>query len=290
MYRNPLNNGDLSDYNFTKKEMSDSEKVKKYEKVKLETAPTELQKYYQYLTYKQSILDEINYIAERMRSEDINKQKNDFNFIEDLRIEREKQMKERAKIESLIKKDQQQELFGYSSLEKTEDMTPTINTELELEIRDIPAKERVYNDAVILDLDTGKKPSKKKSKNGLSYNQPLLLEDKQGQGKKKYEEALKKFGLSTTISDTINKPIIKSLPAPSKNEKAKELFTNISANLPINTDLQRKEKINKINSTIASQADTQINIPRNKRRGGRPEGSKNKPKRTLDIRPTTLNL
>lgn len=292
MYKNPLNNGDLSDYNSLKKQRDNGARVKKYEKIKLQTQPTELQKYYQYLTYQQPILDDLNYIAERMRNENINKQKEDFNTLKDIHKEEETKLKDIANTEKDLTPELKQELFDEPQV--IMDLMPTINSELELEIRDIPAKERVYNGAIILDLDTGK-PSKKKSKkllledmkNGLSYNQPLLLENKQGQGKKLYEEALKKFGLSTTISDTINRPIIKSLPAPSKNEKAKELFTNITANLPINTDLQRKEKIN---STIASQAETQVNIPRNKRKGGRREGSKNKPKRTLDIRPTTLNL
>lgn len=131
MYRNPLG-GDLSDYNSLKKQRDYGARVKKYEKIKLEIEPNELQKYYQYLTYQQAILDEINYVAERMRNENINKQKEDFNFIENLKIEREKQMKEKAKIEELIKKQRQEELFGNSSLEKSTDMTPTINTDNEV--------------------------------------------------------------------------------------------------------------------------------------------------------------
>lgn len=298
MYRNPLG-GDLSDYNSLKKQRDNGARVKKYEKIKLETKPNELQKYYQYLTYQQPILDDLNYIAERMRNEDINKQKEDFNTIKDIHKEEETKLKDIANTEKDLTPELKNELFDEPQV--IMDLMPTINTdlELELEIRDIPEKERQYNDSIILDLDAGK-PNKKKSKkllledmkNGLTYNQPLLLENKKGKGKKLYEEALKKYGLSTTISDTItdikNKPIIKTLPAPSK---AKELFTNIITKLPISTDLQRK-KTSSINSTIASQAqtETQVNIPRNKR-GGRPKGSKNKPKgKTLDIRPTTLNL
>ena len=131
MYRNPLG-GDLSDYNSLKNQQDYGARIKKYEKIKLEIEPNELQKYYQYLTYQQAILDEINYVAERMRNENINKQKEDFNFIENLKIEREKQMKEKAKIEELIKKQRQEELFGNSSLEKSTDMTPTINTDNEV--------------------------------------------------------------------------------------------------------------------------------------------------------------
>lgn len=301
MYRNPLG-GDLSDYNSLKKQRDYGARVKKYEKIKLETKPNELQKYYQYLTYQQPILDDLNYMAERMRNEDINKQKEDFNTIKDIHKEEETKLKDIANTEKDLTPELKNELFDEPQV--ITDLMPTINSELELEIRDIPTEERQYNRAIILDLDAGK-PNKKKSKkllledmkNGLTYNQPLLLEG--GKGKKLYEEALKKYGLSTTISDTItdikNKPIIKTLPAPSK---AKELFTNITTNLPISTDLQTnkeekiRKKISSINSTIASQAqtETQVNISRNKIRG-RPIGSKNKPKgKTLDIRPTTLNL
>ena len=73
MYKNPLNNGDISDYNSLKKQTNNGSIVKKYQSKKLETKPTELQKYYQYQTYQQPILDELNYVAERMRTEDIKK-------------------------------------------------------------------------------------------------------------------------------------------------------------------------------------------------------------------------
>jgi DNA/RNA endonuclease G (NUC1) len=95
MYKNPLNNGDISDYNSLKKQRNPSQIINKYKK-KLPTEPTELQKYYQYMTYQKPILDEANYVAERMRTEDINKEKSDFNFIEDLKIKREEEMKKKS--------------------------------------------------------------------------------------------------------------------------------------------------------------------------------------------------
>ena len=88
MYKNPLNNGDISDYNSLKKQHDNGRKVKKYQSVKLQTKPTELQKYYQYMTYQQPILDELIYVAERMRTEDINKQKEDFEFNEKSNIKK----------------------------------------------------------------------------------------------------------------------------------------------------------------------------------------------------------
>jgi hypothetical protein len=135
MYKNPLNNGVVSDYNSLKKQRDNGATVKKYESIKLKTKPNELQKYYQYLTYQQPILDELNYVAERMRTEDIKTKTDDYNFIEDLKIKREKQMKENSTIEKDISKDT---LFDTSSEIKQDDPTPIINTDVELEIINQP--------------------------------------------------------------------------------------------------------------------------------------------------------
>lgn len=130
MYKNLLNNGDLSDYNSLKNQRNNAVIVNKYQRRKLETIPNETQKYYQYLTYQQPILDEANYIAERLRTEDINKKKDDYNFIEDLKIKREKQMKEISIKEKDIGK---QTLFDTASTIKQEDLTPSIITDIEIE-------------------------------------------------------------------------------------------------------------------------------------------------------------
>lgn len=313
MYRNPANyNGDLSDYNSLKNQRNNSEIIKKYSSKKLKTEPTELQKYYEFLTYQQPILDEINYTAEKLKTENIKKKKEDFEFLEKLKEEREKKMKGVIdKTETKTEKERIKETL-FEPEQTSLDLTPSFQTEneLELEIRD---RENIdYGDAIVLDLDAGKPTSKKNkklledTKNALFYNQPLLLEDNTAKGKKKYEEALKKYGISTDLSDLMNRPIIKSQPKPTKRQQNIDFYANIAVDLPIKTDLQRrdikneepiilgerKEKISKkASSTIASQADTEYAIiPINKRNVGRPKGSKNQPKRTLDIRRTTLNL
>ena len=130
MYKNPLNNGDISDYNSLKNQRDYGKTIKKYQSVKLQTEPTELQKYYQYQTYQQPILDELNYVAERMKTEDIKKKKEDYEFIEGLKIKREGSMKETSKKEE---KAGMEDLFDKSSLIKNEDMTPAINTDIEIE-------------------------------------------------------------------------------------------------------------------------------------------------------------
>lgn len=221
------------------------------------------------MTYQQPILDELNYVAERMRTEDIKKKNEDYEFIEKLKKEREELMKKNSTKEG--EDIAKEELFDLSSIKQNNDITPVINTDVEMEYEIIDNNNReqvfIYED---LSFDA-------------NY-QPLLLKDKTA--KKKYEEALKKYSISTNISDTMNRPIekIKTLPAPSKNEISKELFSNITNNMPINTDLQKKDKKSK--SSIASEAETEkySNIPINKKKsGGRPKGSKNTPIRTLDL-------
>lgn len=142
MYKNPLNNGDISDYNSLKKQADNGSKVRKYQSVKLETKPTELQKYYQYMTYQQPILDELNYVAERMRTEDIKKKTEDFNFTEELKIKREALMKETSKKEKDVAMET---LFDQSSLVKQDDMTPVIATDIELETEPIAEAKIISN-------------------------------------------------------------------------------------------------------------------------------------------------
>lgn len=132
MYINPLNNGKLSDYNSLKKQKNKSDITNKYINRNLKTKPTEIQKYYQYLTFQQPILDELNYVSERMRTEDIKTKTDDYNFIEDLKIKREKQMKENANREKDMNENKNS-LFDKESIIKQEDTTPIINTDVEME-------------------------------------------------------------------------------------------------------------------------------------------------------------
>jgi hypothetical protein len=129
MYKNPLKSVNISDNNSLKNQRDYGKIVKKYEKVKLETEPNELQKYYQYLTYQQPILDELNYVAERMRAEDIKTKTDDYNFIEDLKIKREGLMKKNSNNENQIGMET---LFDKSSEIKNDDETPVIDTQLEM--------------------------------------------------------------------------------------------------------------------------------------------------------------
>lgn len=293
MYINPLNNGDISDYNSLKKQRDYGSIIKKFQSVKLQTKPTELQKYYQYMTYQQPILNELNYVAERMRTEDIKKKTDDYNFIEELRIKREKEMKETTKQKEEIGTET---LFDKKSLKKNDDITPVISSDFEMENPKILSEEpnniikidlfgssdSIFSNENILSQPKSKGQKKKEAKR---KQEEKRQEEKRQEDKNKYEEALKKYSISTSISDTINRPIEKTLPGPTKNEISKELFEKTTKNMVISDDLQKKDKKSK--SAIEPKVDTEkySNIPANKRKGaGRPKGSKNTPKRTLDLR------
>ena len=247
MYINPLNNGDISDYNSLKKQTDNGSKVKKYQSKKLETKPTELQKYYQYQTYQQPILDELNYVAERMKTEDIKKKTDDYNFIEALKIKREGLMKEISNKEG--EDIARNELFDYSSTIKNNDMTPVINTDVEMEYE---------------------------IKDNNNNIQPVFL----------YED------LSFDANNNKKIEAINKIKYAYKNKKAREEFINTGADKKIEEIKALIKEDKEINSTIASQADTEkyLNVPKNKtkkEKKGRPIGSKNitknTPKRTLDL-------
>lgn len=323
MYKNPLNNGDLSDYNSLKNQKDYRPDINKYQssaegerKRKLKTKPSELQKYYEYLTYQQPILDELNYIAEKQKTEDLEKQKNDYSNLEKVKQQREDNINKTINInEPKTEKERiKEELFDEPKPFnlKMSDLTPNIqtNNELEFEIQDKNFTKE--DDAVVIDLDIGK-PAKNKgllleSNNyqETTKNKPLLLEfdNYQETAKQKLQDAINKYGISTDLSLNMNRLIKNTEPKKTTNEKNIDFFNNITKDLPIKSDLQIKEKqvtkseklkinqedkikekIKDINSSIASQADTLENIPRNKRKGkgGRPKGSKNTPKRTLNL-------
>lgn len=134
MYRNPLYNGNYSEFNLLKNQQDKSTVTDKYSSRKLEQGiPTEKIKYYEYLTYQQPILDELIYVAERMRNENIQKQKDDFNFIQKLKQEREIKLKEASNLQK-NNKDIIADLFGEVPIPKDE--TPTMITETEMEFPD----------------------------------------------------------------------------------------------------------------------------------------------------------
>jgi hypothetical protein len=236
MYKNPINNGVVSDYNSLKKQRDNGAIIKKYESIKLKTKPNELQKYYQYLTYQQPILDELNYVSERMRSEDIKTKTDDYNFIEDLKIKREKQMKENSTKEKDILKDT---LFDKSSEIKQNDPTPTIETQVELETPLIinnkikneliaQAKADMFGDDEFSNLgslfdDDLNNNNKKEDKFELSRKEDKEIErmnkEKEKEAAKAAEKAKKE---ADKAADKAEKEAAKAEKKAAKNRKKKE--------------------------------------------------------------------
>lgn len=250
MYKNPLNNGDLSDYNPLKNQRDNGKIVKKYQSRKLKTEPTELQKYYQYLTYQQSILDELNYVAQRMKDENINKQKEDFNFIEDLKLRREKTMQEEAKMESTIK-EMRESLFNYPSVEIEKDITPTIITDNELEIQ--------IEEPIMIT---------KEEKSSLKIQKAILDKIKRKRAKSEVRQ--------------------RKQEEENKKEEARERIADIMSarrqRIAYNEYLNRLEEIKSQAETQAVEEIKKLEKETNElRRRGRPKGSKNEPKRTLNL-------
>lgn len=282
MYRNPANcNGDLSDYNSLKNQINNSEIVKKYSSKKLKTEPTELQKYYDYLTYQQPILDDINYTAQRLKDENIKKQKEDFEFLEKLKNERENKMKDVSNKEKSLTAELKNQLFDKP--QTILDLTPTIitNNELEFEIRDINFKEREEQSATKIEkaiLDKVKRNRAKKvvetEKKIKDINNVMLkvMENERDNINNAFEN-IREQTLKEQASNQLKASIKRAQIQPIYREGAE----------------YQRELASQASQTQLSRADTELaNIPRN--RGGRRKGSKNKSKRTLDIRPTTLNL
>lgn len=243
MYKNPLNNGDISDYNSLKKQMDNGSKVKKYQSKKLETKPTELQKYYQYQTYQQPILDELNYIAERMRTEDIKRKTEEYDFIEELKIKREGLMKETSNKEG--EDIAKETLFDYSSTIKNDDITPIINTDVELEY-DITDYNNNNNNREQVFIYEDLSFDANNNINELSYNEPLLLEDKKTKKESKKQLLLLEEENNNSIADTIIQEKKSGKKSAKKAEKKEEKDIEKFSNIPTNKRKGKKGKKGKL--------------------------------------------
>ena len=204
MYRNPLYNGDYSEYNSLKNQQNKSIITDKYSSRKLKQGvATEKVKFYEYLTYQQPILDELIYVAERMRNENIQKQKEDFDFIQKLKQEREIRLKKASELQK-DNKEIKEELFGEVPMPKDE--TPTMTSELEMEIPDD------YNKVMERLISENRK------KEGYSKQQLEMMKRK-SERKKTIEGAI------TSIKEDIN--VINSVFKKEKEMIAKDQEENL---------------------------------------------------------------
>jgi hypothetical protein len=253
MYKNPLNNGNISDNNSLKKQRDYGSIIKKYENKKLQTEPTELQKYYQYLTYQQPILDELNYVAERMRNEDIKTKTDDYNFIEDLKIKREKNMKEISQSEKSIKENRET-LFDYASTIKQDDMTPIINTDVEIEYQTEPQPQPqiIKNTPITQSLMNGLfGEGDEGSQFDMSIADTVPIKEEifelSKEGEKKSKAKKKREGRKKAKEEAEKEEIVKnkSNDVSMANDMVNNLFTETINNIPEKNKRGRKKKIKK---------------------------------------------
>lgn len=288
MYINPLNNGDISDYNSLKKQVDKGKIIKKYQSKKLQTEPTELQKYYQYQTYQQPILDELNYVAERMRTEDIKKKTEDYEFTEKLKKEREGLMKESSKKEEDVG---MKDLFDYSSTIKNDDITPVINTDVEMEYPTEPQPKAITisntpeTQALKFDL-FGEGDSVLNDIFSIVDTEPFKEEkfELSRETKKKKEKKSKQLAKieakeeAKKVVEAVNK-----IKYAYKNKKAREEFINVGADKKIEeikaekeAEKEAKKEVKKEEKKVEKELEKFSNIPSNKRKGSKSKGNKGK--------------
>lgn len=134
MYKNPIN-PNLSDYNSLKKQRNNGAIVEKYSSVKLQTKPTEKQKYYEYLTYQQPILDEINYLTEKLRNEETQKNNEILKKTEEIKNNIENEMKNEVNISETTEEKERIKNELFDTISNNNDLMPSINTDFELEFK-----------------------------------------------------------------------------------------------------------------------------------------------------------
>jgi hypothetical protein len=275
MYINPLNNGDISDYNSLKKQRDYGTIIKKYENKKLQTEPTELQKYYQYLTYQQPILDELNYVAERMRTEDIKTKKDDYNFIEDLKIKREGLMQQDAKREKDIARDS---IFDYSSTIKNNDATPTINTDVEMVSSSILEKQMKNQEIQIAKADLFDDDNNMSIADTIPIKEEKFELSREGEKKskaKKKREGRKAKEIKAKVNEDLAKQeqsaekIENAILAKVKRNRAKKELTSLKMDKANEEIVKNKSNATSIANDIVNNlfSETIKNIPEKNKRG-----------------------
>lgn len=207
--------------------------IDKYTSKKLKAKPTDELKYYEYLTYQRPILDELNYVSERMKTENINKQKSDFEFIEDLKNKREKQMKEIARSEGDIER-MKKELFEGDEIIIT-DSTPTITTGLELDLESRSLTREQLEKMKRKSFETKEKASKKIQAlvKGVMFREktlPSLIE--QDLKEKKMSSPTEDEALSSLVDSAIKRS--RGRPKGSKDtQPRKSKYSDIVEAIPV---------------------------------------------------------
>jgi len=188
MYKNQLTVGYSTDNNLLKNQRDNTEIIKKYTSRKLKQGvPSETQKYNEYLTYQQPILDELNYIADKSKNNDVEKLKKNYYTLENLRLKKEKEMKDKVDrevkdntVKEMIKKD----LFENTTFIKSNDATPGINTNLEMENKAARVLQAAINRAQIQQTENKINQIIKEEESAVKIEKAILDKVKRNRAKK----------------------------------------------------------------------------------------------------------
>lgn len=225
----------ITDYSAPNNQIDKSKEIKKYQR-RLKPEPTEKQKFNEYLTYQQPILDELNYNTEKKRQKKEQRKEEDFIRTEELKDKREEQLKKKALMGKTpeIKQRLQEDLFDVKPV-INKDPNPTINTNIDLiDFTETPQRqEEIKQEEAIIKIEKGiidkikrnrakKEMEQQKTINNINkiisasdYDNQLLI----NKAFEKASDEVKKDQAAARIQGVIKKNIIQPL-----YEKGKELF------------------------------------------------------------------
>jgi hypothetical protein len=201
---------DLSDTSSLMNIKDNSKIIQKYSSRKLKTIDNDKQKYREYLTKSKPILDEANYVSLREQDKTLDNEKKIFEYIQNLKDKRNKQAN----------------LTPVNEVKKSvidQDITPTIQTEMDLIKFDEPAKiassakaktrKEFEGDLLGLDdiIEVKKEKEKKKREIGIDIGGLIAGELK---------EKAKKQEINKIFDDTIKEDAIKKIQALTKQKLA----------------------------------------------------------------------
>jgi hypothetical protein len=184
--------------------------IQKYSSRKFKTIDNDKQKYREYLTKSKPILDEANYVSLREQDKTLDNEKKIFEYIQNLKDKRNKQAN----------------LTPVNEVKKSvidQDITPTIQTEMDLIKFDEPAKiassakaktrKEFEGDLLGLDdiIEVKKEKEKKKREIGIDIGGLIAGELK---------EKAKKQEINKIFDDTIKEDAIKKIQALTKQKLA----------------------------------------------------------------------
>lgn len=253
--------------------------IKKYSSRKLKLEPTDEQKYREYLTYKQPILDEAIYVSLKEKEKSFENEKKIFEFIQNLKNKRNLEETNKALIKQDITPTIQTD-FDLIKFDKPVDK-PSFKTREEFKsdlLGDLYIDEPVKQDLVV---------DKKKKKREIGIDIGGLIAD-EIKNQKKVEDINKTF--DEAIKEESANKIKNALKAKKANKEFLQKKKAVQIIQDVGRDYLEKNRIKRINQEIDDQISMapteaekeELNL---KRPVGRPRKPRNPVGRPRKIKP-----